>query len=292
MDSGSNFLNSGEFYGQPDPTLGLKLLARFFAAEPSYADKVFLSVKGGSRPDFSPDGSLEGLRKSVLHINEVLGSHGATKHMDLFEPARLDKSVGIEQVMKNLLVLRDEGHFTHIGLSEVSAETLRTASKVGPVAAVEFEYSLWALDAETNGLLSATAELGITAIAYSPLGRGFLTGSIKKRSDIPSGDLRLLLDRFSAENFDQNLRLVEDLTRFAEGKGVTPAQLALAWILAQADNVMPIPGSTRIEGVKESLEALEVKLSAEELKQVRRILDSHTIVGGRYNDHLQGSLNA
>lgn len=232
------------------------------------------------------------MRKDVQTINTLLASHGASKKMDLFEPARLDKSVGNEQVMKNLITLRDEGHFTHIGLSEVSATTLRAAAKVGPVAAVEFEYSPWALEPETNGLLDACKELGIAAIAYSPLGRGFLTGTLRKRSDIPEGDLRLSFDKFSEENFPHNLKMADELAAFAKSKRITPAQLALAFEMAQWEGLIPIPGSTRVEGVKEAIEATKVKLSADDVAAVRKIISSHTIIGLRYNAHAEPGLDA
>lgn len=283
---------AGEFYGQPDPTLGLQLLARFFAKHPEYQDKVFLSVKGGIRPDFTADGSLDGLRKSVTNINAILASHGAIKKQDLFECARLDKETGIEQVIRNLEILKKEGHFTHIGVSELSAATLRKGAAVGKIDAAEFEFSPWALDPASNGILDACKELGIAAVAYSPLGRGFLTGSIKSRADIPEGDMRLHFERFSEENFGENLKLVDDLAAFAQSKAISPAQLALAWSLAQWEGIIPIPGSTRLEGVEEALGAVKVELSMDDLDKIQAILDKHVIKGGRYNKHAEAALDA
>jgi pyridoxine 4-dehydrogenase len=284
---------AGEFYGQPDPTLNLRLLARFFAKYPEYQDRVFLSVKGGLRADYSPDGSLEGLRRSAININTLLASEGATKKMDLFEPARLDRQTGVEQVVRNMQVLAEEGHFAHIGLSEVSPATLRKGAAVGPIAAVEFELSPWALEPlALGGLVDTCKELGILAVAYSPLGKGFLTGSIKSRADIPEGDHRLHFDRFSDENFAHNLRLVDELAAFAESKGITPTQLALAWELAQWEGIIPIPGSSRVAGVKEALEAGQVQLSAEDLAKVHEIVNKHEVRGLRYNAALEPALNA
>ncbi|KAM0748831.1 aldo/keto reductase [Meredithblackwellia eburnea MCA 4105] len=286
IDAGSNFFNAGEFYGQPERTLGLQLLARFFEAEPTYADKIFLSVKGAITPEWKADSSDEYLRESVTNINKIL------KHrkMDLFEPARVDKTRPIEETMKSLQKLVDEGHFKYIGLSECSAETVRRAAKVGSVAAVEVEYSPWALDIEKNGVLAACRELKIPVVAYSPLGRGFLTGTIKSRSDIPEGDGRLMFDRFSEENFPKNLELVSKLEAIAQKKGISPAQLALAWLLAQDPLIVPIPGSTRVEGVKESISAGNITLTSEELKEIRDVVDSANIIGGRYHAHAAHSL--
>ncbi|KAI5480171.1 pyridoxine 4-dehydrogenase [Pseudohyphozyma bogoriensis] len=273
IDSGATCFNSGEFYGQPERTLGLQLLSRFFEAEPEYAKRVFLSVKGAVRPDRTPDSSDEYLRESVTNINRIL------KHrkMDLFQPARVDKTRPIEETMKALKELSDEGHFKFIGLSEVSASTIRRAHAVAPVACVEAEYSPWALDIEKNGVLDACKELNIPIAAYS-------------RADIPEGDGRLHFDRFSEENFPKNLELVEKLQAIAARKGVTSAQLVLAWILAQWDRLIPIPGSTRVAGVKESVSAASVILTSDELAEIRRVVDGAKIVGGRYTAQAESSL--
>lgn len=167
-------------------------MSRFFEKYPDYVDKIFLSVKGAIAPGLKPDSSDESLRRSVTNINKLL-KH---KTMDLFEPARVDKSRPVEDVMRTLDALRKEGHFKYIGLSEVSAATIRKAHAVAPVAAVEVEYSPFSLDIEKNGVLDTCKELGITIIAYSPLGRGLLSGKIKSIDDIPEGDHRRNFDRF------------------------------------------------------------------------------------------------
>ncbi|KDE08769.1 hypothetical protein MVLG_01222 [Microbotryum lychnidis-dioicae p1A1 Lamole] len=278
------FINSGEFYGQPKRELNLELLARFFKKFPDYSDRVFLSVKAGMTLEMKPDSSLEALRKNCENINKHLGG----RKMDLFEPARVDTIRPIEETMRNLKTLQKEGHFAYIGLSETAPATLRRAAKVGPVAAVEVEYSPWSTqDIEgPDGIIETCRELGITMIAYSPLGRGFITGTIKSRADLPEGDSRLHLDRFSEENFKNNLKLVEKLEKIAQEKGCTVTQLALAWNLSQADFIVPIPGSTRPEGVKEGLGALQVDLNSQDLDAIREVIDSVTVVGGRYNKHI------
>ncbi|SCV72606.1 BQ2448_4143 [Microbotryum intermedium] len=278
------FINSGEFYGQPKRELNLELLARFFKKYPEYSNRVFLSVKGGMTTEMKPDSSLEALRQNCENINKHLNG----RKMDLFEPARVDTTRPIEETMENLKTLRKEGHFEYIGLSETAPATLRRAAAAGPVAAVEVEYSPWSTkDIEgSDGIIATCRELGITMIAYSPLGRGFITATIKSRADIPEGDMRLHLDRFSEENFENNLTLVEKLKTIADGKGCTLTQLALAWNLSQAEFIIPIPGSTRAKGVQEGLGALQVDLSQQDLDAIRQIVDSVTIVGGRYNKHI------
>lgn len=295
LNSGSTFLNAGEFYGMPpDRTYAnLELLERFFDRFPEWSEdgKCFLSVKGGivlkDGKIVGVDGSQDGLRKSVDKINEKLGGK---KKMDLFQMARVDKKIEIEEVMKTLKSLISEGKFNHIGLSEVSAKTIERAHKIHPISAVEIEYSPWSLDIEKNGVLETCERLQIPIIAYSPLGRGMLTGTIKSPADIPKGDLRHDLDRFKPENFSQNLKIVEELKTIAEKKSCSTTQLCLSWILSQSKLMIPIPGSRRPEGVKESLGSLDVKLNDEELKQIRKIVDEAEIKGGRYNAHMQPGL--
>lgn len=284
VDAGSTMLNSGEFYGQPEPTLNLQLLRRFYDAHPEYVDKTYLSVKGGlgfkdGAIDFTPNASEENLRRSVTNINETLGGK---KKMDMFEMARVDQKIPIADAMRTLLKLRDEGHFKDIALSESAAETIRRAAKVAPIAGVEVEYSPWSLNIEHNGVIDACKELNIPIIAYSPLGKGFLTGSLKSPDDIPEGDHRKHFERFQPGNFEKNLELVDKLVSIAKNKGITPAQLALAWEIQQCDLIYPIPGSTRVEGVKEALGALNVKLSKEDLDEIRKIVDNADVIGGRY----------
>jgi len=281
-------LNSGEFYGHPEPTLNLQLLSRFYKANPDYADKTFLSVKGGlARAALAPDGSEENLRASVENINAKLGG---IKKMDLFECARVDRKIPIEDVIKTLAKLKEEGHFKHIGLSECSAETIRRAHQVHPIAAVEVEYSIWARDIEKNGVLATCKDLGIPIVAYSPLGRGFLTGRLTKPSDLPKGDMRAHLDRFQPENWDQNYKIVEKIQAFADKKKATPVQICLAWLIHQEGDIVCIPGSTRVEGVQEAAQAQHVTLSAEEVKELRDLAEGTEIVGGRYNAHMAPTL--
>ncbi|GAA5868979.1 hypothetical protein JCM16303_000326 [Sporobolomyces ruberrimus] len=291
LSLGSTFWNSGAFYSSSDDkTANLKRIARFIEKYPEHRDSFFLSVKGGLEPNFTPNADLDFLRKDVENINKQLGG----RKMDLYEMARVDTNLGIEKSMKNLIKLRDEGHFKYIGLSECSAETIKKASAIGPVSAVEVEFSPFCPDIQSNGVLDACKEFGITLICYSPLGGGILSGKIKSNQDFEDGDMRKDWDRFSDENMPHNLKLVEKIKAIAEKKDVTPAQLAVAWALHQSDLIVPLPGSTRPEGVKESVEAANIKLTQEELDQIRKAVDEADIKGVRYvkNEHIQSKLFA
>lgn len=296
LNGGGRFLNSGEFYGNPPDRLhsNLELLARFFDTYPEWAveGKCFLSVKGGINLDGGrmnfPDGSLEALRKSVDNINQKLGGK---KKMDLFQMARVDKKVPIDEVMKHYKILIKEGKFKHVGLSEVSAVTIRRAHAVHPVSAVELEYSPWLLDIEQNGILATCEELQIPIVAYSPLGLGMLTGKIKSPDDLPADDMRRHFDRFQPENFRYNLELTDKFLWLAEKKKCSAVQLALAWLLSQSKLIVPIPGSSRPEGVQECLETLKIKLTDEEIKEIRDFVDKADFKGLRYNAMHQDSLN-
>jgi len=292
LNLGSTFWNSGAFYSSDNDnkTANLQRIARFIEKYPEHRDSFFLSVKGGLEPNMSANADIDFLRKDVENINKQLGG----RKMDLYEMARVDTDVGIEQSMKNMLKLRDEGHFKYIGLSEVSAETIRKAVKIAPISAVEIEYSAFFTDIESNGVLEACKEFGITIIGYSPLGAGFLTGKIKSNKDFEEGDMRKHFDRFSDENMPHNLALVDKLTSIAEKKNISTAQLAVAWVLHQSDNIIPLPGSTRPEGVKESVEAANVELTKDELDAIRKAVDEANIKGVRYvnNPHIQSKLFA
>ncbi|GAA5859312.1 hypothetical protein JCM8547_001978 [Rhodosporidiobolus lusitaniae] len=231
IDSGSNFLNSGAFYNRPDePHSNLKLIFRFLEKYLDYSDKFLLSVKGGQSPEFKPSGELEFLRNDLTKINEAL-EH---KKMDFFEIARVPKDVSVEEMIKNLLTLQSEGHFKHISLSEVS---------------------------------SRSKELDVPILAYSPLGAGFLGNNWKSKDDIPRvrGDMRKDFDKFSDENFAHNVQLAEKLGQVAEKKGVTAAQLSIAWVASQSEKIIPLPGS--------SVAAGKISFIKQELAKIREVID-------------------
>ncbi|KAH8830878.1 aldo/keto reductase [Flagelloscypha sp. PMI_526] len=275
-------INSGEFYG---PTLGtdsLELLSRFFEKYPSYADRVFLSVKGGLKAGVMiPDGSPENLKRSIDACKAALRG---TKRIDLFECARVAQNASLESVLETLKGFVAQGDFDYIGMSECSAETLRKAVSIAPILSVEIEVSLWSYEEETKKVIATAKELGLSVHAYSPIGCGMLTGQIKKASDIPEGDIRHSISRFSPENFDENLKLVAALETFAEKRGVTAAQLAIAWVRSLGEHIIPLAGSSKKERTLENLKAAEIVLSAEELASIDEILQKFAVKGGRAID--------
>jgi pyridoxine 4-dehydrogenase len=288
LDNGANFFNGGELYGTPERN-SLHLLREYFEKYPGDAKKVVLSIKGGLvKGEMRPDGRPENVRRS---IDECLTQLAGTKKLDLFECARVDPQTPIEITVRTADEYVQAGKLGGISLSECSADTIRRAAKVAKISAVEVEYSLWATEIQDNGVLKACGELGIPIVAYSPLGRGFLTGQIKSRDDLAEDDHRRHLPRFSEENFPKNLDLIHQLEKLAKRKGCTPGQIGVAWVKAQSERdgnpvIIPIPGATTVERVKENL--VDVELSENDLKEVDSILASAEVHGERY----QGPANA
>lgn len=281
------FFNSGEFYGTNPRTANLSLVNRFFTKYPEYADRAFLSVKGAvSLEKPGPDSSEASLRRSVDTINEHLGS---AKRMDLFECARVDPNIPIEDTIVILAQLIKEGKFDHIGMSECSAATLRRAHKVHPIAAVEIEVSLWSYEEETKKVIAAAEELGIAVIAYSPLGHGILTGKVGL-DNLEKDDHRRHFDRFQEENLKHNQKILDAITAIAQRKGISNAQLSIAWVSSRGPHVIPLPGSSNVVRTKENLEAANVELSAEDLEEIDQLLTSSEVKGGRYSERMNAYL--
>lgn len=285
---GANFWNGGELYGSPERN-SLHLLREYFEQHPGDAAKVVISIKGGlEKGGMKPDGRPENVRRS---IDECLTQLAGTKKLDLFECARVDPQTPIEVTMRAAKEYVDAGKLGGISLSECSADTIRRAAKVATISAVEVEYSLWATEIRDNGVLKACGELGIPIVAYSPLGRGFLTGQVRKHEDLADDDVRKHYPRFSKENFPKNLELLTRLEALAKRKGCTPGQVGMAWVKAQSERdgnpvIIPIPGATTAERVKEN--TTDVELSENDLKEIESILASVEIHGDRYG----GPVNA
>jgi pyridoxine 4-dehydrogenase len=284
LDNGANFFNGGELYGTPERN-SLHLLREYFEKYPGDAKKVVLSIKGGlEKGGMRPDGSPENVRRS---IDECLTQLAGTKKLDLFECARVDPKTPIEITVRTADEYVQAGKLGGISLSECSADTIRRAAKVAKISAVEVEYSLWATEIQDNGVLATCGELGIPIVAYSPLGRGFLTGQIKSRDDLAEDDHRRHLPRFSEENFPKNVELIHQLEQLAKRKGCTPGQIGVAWVKAQSERdgnpvIIPIPGATTVERVKENL--VDVELSENDVKEIDSILASVEVHGERYQE--------
>ncbi|KAI3624609.1 hypothetical protein CBS14141_003037 [Malassezia furfur] len=291
IESGVTYWNSATFYGSNDPWANIKLISRFFEKYPEHIDKITLGIKGGFNPTgnlASPDSSEENLRRELTELKGLLGK----KKIDIYGPARRDPNVTIETSTASLAKLCKEGLFSHIGLSEVSADSIRAAARVHPIATVEVEFSPFSMDMETNGVLQACKDNNVAILAYSPLSRGFFTGTLRKRSDIPEGDMRLMFDRFNEENFDSNVQLTDKITELAKSINVAPTQLTLAWELHRYEKLIPIPGTTKMNNLVQNLDSANITVSPDVLKKFDALADevNAKVTGYRYNAHLASTL--
>lgn len=210
--------------------------------------------------------------------------------IDLYYCHRIDPEQPIEITVQTMAELKKEGKIRYLGLSECSAETLRRACKVHHIAAVQVEYSPFSMDIEQNDLLKTCRELGVAVVAYSPFSRGFLTGTIKSHDDFEPDDRRRAMPRYSAENFHKNMELVHSITSIAETKGATPGQLTLAWLMAQGDDIIPIPGTTKKKNFDENMGSLKISLTKEEEAEIRKKVQATEITGDRYPKYMMGHL--
>ncbi|EIW74168.1 aldo keto reductase [Coniophora puteana RWD-64-598 SS2] len=266
------FLNAGI-------TANLEMLSRFFEKYPDYADRTFLSVKGGAKAGtLIIDGSDENTTRSV---NTILEKLRGTKKVDLFQCARVDKSVPIEQTLGLLAKFVKEGKIGSIGMSEVRAETLLKGHKVHPITAVEIEVSPWEYDPEAKEVISVAQRNNIAVIAYSPIGRGFLSGEIKSIEDLQDNDRRRIMPRFQNGNLEKNLAVFDKLVAIANEKGIKPAQLAIAWVSSLGPRVVPLPGSARTDRTLENLGSNYVAFTPNELEKVTEVIDNAVVAGGR-----------
>jgi aryl-alcohol dehydrogenase-like predicted oxidoreductase len=286
IDLGVDFLDTADIYG---PHHNEELIGRFLAesgAKPRIASKFGIRRQPGEYAR-SIDNSPEYMQRSCEASLKRLG----VERIDLYYVHRIDRDRPIEETMEALAALKRQGKIGHIGLCEVSAQTLRRAHAVHPVTAVQTEYSLWTRDVETE-ILPACRELGVGFVAYSPLGRGFLTGRFSAGSQFEAGDFRANLPRFSAENAATNGALVDLLRAIAGARGCTPAQVALAWLLAQGDDIVPIPGTKRLTYLEENLAAAAIQLRTAELAALERAGSELTVAGARYTAEGMKGVNA
>lgn len=283
LDLGVTFLDTADMYG---PFTNEQLVGRAIAGrrdEVTLATKFGIQREGGTR---SINGHPDYVRAALDASLARLG----VDHIDLYYQHRVDDRVPIEDTWGALSEAVAAGKVRHLGISEASVETVRRAHAVHPVTAGQYEYSLWSRDPE-GGILGLFRELGIGLVAYSPLGRGFLSGEITDPSQFDPSDFRRHNPRFQGENFQRNLDLVAEVRSLAEAKGVTPAQLALAWVLAQGDDIVPIPGTKRRAYLEQNVAALDVVLTADDLAAIEKLAIGTDVAGSRYPAETMGSLN-
>lgn len=283
LAAGVNVWNGADFYGTPDSN-SLHLMNRYFTAYPEDADKVVLSIKSGvvSMKTFTMDCSPAGLRGFVDNALKILDGK---KKIDIFGCARVDPNVPVEESIKALAELKEEGKIGGIQLSEVKAETIRRAASVAKIDMLEAEVSLWATDVFRNGVAETCAELGIPIIAHTPLGAGMLTGTIKSPDDLAAHDHHRLFPRFQPDNLAKNRLLVDELEKIAAAKGCTPAQLALSWIKMQSRKpelplFVPVAGARSEARVFENLK--DVDLSDDDLAKIEILQEKYPTAGERF----------
>ena len=278
-DLGGNFLDTAEVYGPFDNEI---LLGRFLKDVPR--DSIVVATKFGFRIDPATR-QITGADSSPANIRKVcdesLGRLGIDR-IDLFYQHRVDPTVPVEDVVGTLADLVRAGKVRALGLSEAGPDTLRRAQAVHPIAALQSEYSLWSRDPEYNGVLATCRALGMGFVAYSPLGRGFLTGAIQKPSDMAPDDWRRTNPRFQEDALQKNLQLASHVRQLADRKGCTPAQAALAWVLAQGDDVVPIPGTKRVKYLEDNMGAARVSLTRADLDELDRLFPRGAAAGERY----------
>jgi aryl-alcohol dehydrogenase-like predicted oxidoreductase len=286
VELGGNFLDTAEVYG---PYKNEELLGRFLRE--ARRESLVVATKFGFRIGpggiTGADSSPENLRRACDASLKRLG----IETIDLFYQHRVDPDVAIEETVAAMADLVRQGKVRHLGLSEAGPEILRRAAKVHPIAALQSEYSLWTREIENNGVLATCRELGITFVAYSPLGRGFLTGAIRTVADLDPSDWRRSNPRFGEQALQANRRLVETVRELAAAKRVTPAQLALAWVLANGEDIVPIPGTKRVRYLEENMGALEVVLSAADVEAISDRLAEIDVVGERYAPAMMALVN-
>lgn len=279
LDLGVTLLDTADMYG---PFTNERLVGRAISGR---RDEVVLATKFGN--ERAEDGTRLGINGKPEYVRTACDAslqRLGVDHIDLYYQHRIDRTVPIEDTWGALSDLVAAGKVRHLGISEAAPDTIRRAHAVHPVTALQTEWSLWTRDPETNGVLATVRELGIGFVAYSPLGRGFLTGQISSIDALAPDDFRRRNPRFQGYNFYKNLELVKRVRAIADEKGATPAQLALAWVLARGDDVVPIPGTRRIAYLEDNLGALDLELTDDDLARIDAAVPIGAAVGDRYPD--------
>jgi aryl-alcohol dehydrogenase-like predicted oxidoreductase len=284
LDLGITFLDTADMYG---PFTNERLVGKAIAGR---RDEVVLATKFGN--ERGEDGSFRGINGTPDYVRRACDAslqRLGVDDIDLYYQHRVDTTVPVEDTWGALRELVEAGKVRHAGISEAAPETIRRAHAVQPVTAVQTEYSLWSRDPEDDGVLATCAELGIGFVAYSPIGRGFLSGQIRSIDDLAPGDYRRNSPRFQGENFTRNLELVDRVREIADEKGVTATQLALAWVMAQSDRagnpgIVPIPGTKRVAYLEENAAATDVRLTDDDLRRLDDAAPAGATAGDRYAD--------
>jgi aryl-alcohol dehydrogenase-like predicted oxidoreductase len=289
LELGINFLDTAQLYG---PLTNEQLVGRAikgrrdeYVIATKFARRMDDAVAGDMSTVGELDGSAEHVRSSIDGSLERLG----VDSIDLYYQHRVDPQVEIEETVGAMAELVKQGKVRHIGLSEAAPETIRRAHAVHPITAVQTEFSLWSRDPSQNGVLATCRELGIGFVAYSPLGRGFLSGRFTSPDQLEEGDFRRSGPRFTGENLEANLKLAAKVAEIASEKGITAAQLAIAWVLAQGEDIVPIPGTKRREYLEQNAGAADVKLTEEDLQRIEAELPA--AAGERYNEAGMAAVN-
>jgi aryl-alcohol dehydrogenase-like predicted oxidoreductase len=277
IELGINFFDTADAYG---PFTNEVLVGKALRER---RDQVIIATKFGNVR--SPEGGWVGVRGDPAYVRQACDAslkRLGVDYIDLYYQHRVDPSVPIEETVGALAALVAAGKVRHIGLSEAAPATIRRAHGTHPITALQTEYSLWTRDVEANGVLDAARELGIGFVAYSPLGRGFLTGRFKTPDEIPEGDVRRNHPRFQGENFERNLELVRRVEEMAQRKRVLPSQLALAWVIARAEDIVPIPGTKHVQYLEQNVAATDVQLSQADLNHIDEVFPPEAAAGTRY----------
>ncbi len=286
LELGKTFLDTSDTYG---PHTNELLVGKAIAGR---REKFVIATKFGivRGPGGPNDRSINGRPEYVRQACEASLKRLGIDTIDLYYQHRVDPNTPIEDTIGAMADLVKQGKVRYLGLSEAGPETIRRATRVHPIAALQTEYSLWSREPE-DGLLTLCRELGIGFVAYSPLGRGFLTGQIRKPEDFEPHDTRRMWPRFQGENFQKNLDLVKRIEDIAAEKRCTPSQLALAWVLAQGNDIVPIPGTKRRKYLEENVAAMEVRLTPGDLRRIDEVAPKGFAAGARYPEFLMGSIN-
>jgi aryl-alcohol dehydrogenase-like predicted oxidoreductase len=286
LELGVNFFDSSDSYG---PFINEELISNVLKTK---RNQVVIATKFGQQ--FLPDGTrkINGNPEYVKQACDASLKRLGIETIDLYYQHRVDKSVPVEETWGAMKELVTAGKVKKLGISEASAETIRKAHSVHPVTALQTEYSLWSRDIEKNNVLETINELGISLVAYAPLGRGFLTGQIKNPTDLKENDGRKSWPRFQAEAITENTKLLEKLTQIANELSCTLNQLAIAWVLAKGNGILPIPGTTQLKNLESNLKALDVVLSVDQIQKLDQISSEIQIVGTRYPEQMMKAVDA